>query len=122
MLSSGSITPCAASAHNRYATGRNRKKFVCCNILPQAAPFAPNATIPTSPNILTRAPHIWMDASSIKLTQIHTDNITQLLSHCCEQPKPHRSEEHTSELQSLMRKSYAVFCLKKKKQQIRQTQ
>src|SRR3546814_6370551 len=30
-------------------------------------------------------------------------------THCC------RSEEHTSELQSLMRISYAVFCLKKKK-------
>src|SRR3546814_2320357 len=29
-----------------------------------------------------------------------------------------RSEEHTSELQSLMRISYAVFCLKKKKQKI----
>src|SRR3546814_9271966 len=28
-----------------------------------------------------------------------------------------RSEEHTSELQSLMRNSYAVFCLKKKKKQ-----
>src|SRR3546814_8046262 len=28
-----------------------------------------------------------------------------------------RSEEHTSELQSLMRISYAVFCLKKKQQQ-----
>src|SRR3546814_8728489 len=28
-----------------------------------------------------------------------------------------RSEEHTSELQSLMRISYAVFCLKKKKEQ-----
>src|SRR3546814_2195259 len=27
---------------------------------------------------------------------------------------PSRSEEHTSELQSLMRSSYAVFCLKKK--------
>src|SRR3546814_10544391 len=30
-----------------------------------------------------------------------------------------RSEEHTSELQSLMRTSYAVFCLKKKKSSIR---
>src|SRR3546814_2339510 len=30
----------------------------------------------------------------------------------------HRSEEHTSELQSLMRISYAVFCLKKKKQKV----
>src|SRR3546814_8418301 len=31
-------------------------------------------------------------------------------------PRATRSEEHTSELQSLMRISYAVFCLKKKKQ------
>src|SRR3546814_8456457 len=30
----------------------------------------------------------------------------------------HRSEEHTSELQSLMRISYAVFCLKKKNRRI----
>src|SRR3546814_10033873 len=42
-------------------------------------------------------------------------------------PRHHRSEEHTSELQSLMRLSYAVFCLKKKntkrhnQQQIPQT-
>src|SRR3546814_5935306 len=35
----------------------------------------------------------------------------------CATPRGHmrRSEEHTSELQSLMRHSYAVFCLKKKK-------
>src|SRR3546814_4704981 len=33
----------------------------------------------------------------------------------------HRSEEHTSELQSLMRISYAVFCLKKKKQYLPST-
>src|SRR3546814_2509386 len=32
-----------------------------------------------------------------------------------------RSEEHTSELQSLMRISYAVFCLKKKKKQKKPT-
>src|SRR3546814_5408600 len=32
-----------------------------------------------------------------------------------------RSEEHTSELQSLMRISYAVFCLKKKKKQKKHT-
>src|SRR3546814_2027180 len=33
-------------------------------------------------------------------------------------PAAFRSEEHTSELQSLMRISYAVFCLKKKNKQI----
>src|SRR3546814_9387176 len=32
-----------------------------------------------------------------------------------------RSEEHTSELQSLMRISYAVFCLKKKKKTMKQS-
>src|SRR3546814_2184039 len=32
-----------------------------------------------------------------------------------------RSEEHTSELQSLMRISYAVFCLKKKKEKNEKT-
>src|SRR3546814_5526642 len=36
---------------------------------------------------------------------------------CLKEKNPHRarSEEHTSELQSLMRISYAVFCLKKKR-------
>src|SRR3546814_3103755 len=33
--------------------------------------------------------------------------------HSLARPRPQRSEEHTSELQSLMRNSYAVFCLKK---------
>src|SRR3546814_6521338 len=35
-------------------------------------------------------------------------------------PLKDRSEEHTSELQSLMRISYAVFCLKKKTKQIKE--
>src|SRR3546814_3572249 len=35
-------------------------------------------------------------------------------SGACRMPCQDRSEEHTSELQSLMRISYAVFCLKKK--------
>src|SRR3546814_7867920 len=35
-------------------------------------------------------------------------------------PAWYRSEEHTSELQSLMRISYAVFCLTKKKHQVRE--
>src|SRR3546814_4083251 len=43
---------------------------------------------------------------------------------CLPRSKPlvRRSEEHTSELQSLMRISYAVFCLKKKITQIQNTQ
>src|SRR3546814_14014381 len=37
-------------------------------------------------------------------------------------PRKRRSEEHTSELQSLMRISYAVFCLKKKTTTLQQSQ
>src|SRR3546814_3945803 len=41
----------------------------------------------------------------------------QGLSDDPDQSGPDKSEEHTSELKSLMRNSYAVFCLKKKKQE-----
>src|SRR3546814_6555158 len=45
-----------------------------------------------------------------------------LVCHGWEDPiAPPRSEEHTSELQSLMRISYAVFCLKKKKKKLQNT-
>src|SRR3546814_9252842 len=46
---------------------------------------------------------VWIDAGSAGSAKL-----CQLRMH------PARSEEHTSELQSLMRISYAVFCLKKK--------
>src|SRR3546814_8111001 len=42
----------------------------------------------------------------------------QLDGQCKEVELAQRSEEHTSELQSLMRISYAVFCLKKKRKTI----
>src|SRR3546814_5139333 len=45
-----------------------------------------------------------------------TTNRQSLHKTATRQIRPNRSEEHTSELQSLMRISYAVFCLKKKKQ------
>src|SRR3546814_6103653 len=41
--------------------------------------------------------------------------ITSLLAMKSGSSPPSRSEEHTSEIQSLMRISYAVFCLKKKR-------
>src|SRR3546814_10250914 len=43
------------------------------------------------------------------------DSLPMGASRAVEGEKLRRSEEHTSELQSLMRSSYAVFCLKKKK-------
>src|SRR3546814_3686776 len=50
----------------------------------------------------------WLDRDALDLETLAERN------RFIETPGP-RSEEHTSELQSLMRISYAVFCLKKKK-------
>src|SRR3546814_5238073 len=54
-----------------------------------------------------------------ELTRIMETEINEAVSSCTRarrQMIEGRSEEHTSELQSLMRISYAVFCLKKNKQ------
>src|SRR3546814_7763314 len=50
------------------------------------------------------------------LAKIGREGVTQIRPPRLDrhQPQPLRSEEHTSELQSLMRISYAVFCLQKK--------
>src|SRR3546814_2216724 len=45
----------------------------------------------------------------------HCDDRSQRDGSALDDRRGRRSEEHTSELQSLMRISYAVFCLKKKK-------
>src|SRR3546814_1557280 len=45
----------------------------------------------------------------------YIENAKETVAKRIENGGPIRSEEHTSELQSLMRISYAVFCLKKKK-------
>src|SRR3546814_8622115 len=47
--------------------------------------------------------------------------IAELKASYADQLAANRSEEHTSELQSLMRISYAVFCLKKKTRKIQNT-
>src|SRR3546814_4109319 len=53
-------------------------------------------------------------ASTVFSGQVDIDALTEQFT-----AQLTRSEEHTSELQSLMRISYAVFCLKKKKKQHR---
>src|SRR3546814_10615896 len=58
----------------------------------------------------------WTDAElEAHLKNIPTQERRDIWRRMARQPYT-RSEEHTSELQSLMRISYAVFCLKKKKQ------
>src|SRR3546814_5663805 len=60
--------------------------------------------------------HPYVGPCGIPAQPITTMSETKLDATTCSYP---RSEEHTSELQSLMRISYAVFCLKKKTKQIR---
>src|SRR3546814_10780312 len=62
------------------------------------------------------------NAGSIRAVQVSGDkvivrfdgSVTGASAFLLDTPRRIRSEEHTSELQSLMRISYAVFCLKKK--------
>src|SRR3546814_6800083 len=59
--------------------------------------------------------HLGVDAARDRaLGAMHREEAAYLGQDPVERPRL-RSEEHTSELQSLMRISYAVFCLKKKK-------
>src|SRR3546814_2941449 len=57
------------------------------------------------------------DRTKDKIEDIDLDAAKEKISSLAEKASDvvSRSEEHTSELQSLMRISYAVFCLKKKK-------
>src|SRR3546814_1127218 len=54
-------------------------------------------------------------AAGARLVRAPQDHFYGERSATLRDPFGYRSEEHTSELQSLMRISYAVFCLKKKK-------
>src|SRR3546814_8783089 len=59
---------------------------------------------------VTRPPQVAAGWSSQVARRAHNPKVAGLNP----APATNRSEEHTSELQSLMRISYAVFCLKKK--------
>src|SRR3546814_8026980 len=53
-------------------------------------------------------------STGVRFTRVSLCGSSQMrMAYCV----PNRSEEHTSELQSLMRNSYGVFCLKKKKKE-----
>src|SRR3546814_8818393 len=86
-----STAPCDPSISNR-----NAEKSVSGSIRGKEIVFVNSSTVPsTTVAPSTPALSILMDVKTVSADD--------------------RSEEHTSELQSLMRISYAVFCLKKKK-------
>src|SRR3546814_6829712 len=57
----------------------------------------------------------WLTSTSWAALRVRRRSAAEVK--CSARHSASRSEEHTSELQSLMRISYAVFCLKKKKKQ-----
>src|SRR3546814_7669087 len=77
---------------------------------------------PTKTGSKPTATSIWTNCASRRKPnyakphdQHHDRQFAELDAHNQRRCRHGRSEEHTSELQSLMRTSYAVFCLKKKK-------
>src|SRR3546814_5142448 len=91
------------SHHRRLAVGQSKQRG--------ALPLGHRNTcghVSSSKNLLPFVGLVKEDCERPKAAEIGA---------CCFrlQIRPFRSEEHTSELQSLMRISYAVFCLKKKK-------
>src|SRR3546814_2515072 len=77
-----------------------------------ALPPAARISSTTFSAALALAPSPWTDAPRSLTTTLAPSDAS---SRAIPRPIPPRSEEHTSELQSLMRISYAVFCLQKKK-------
>src|SRR3546814_1317777 len=75
-------------------------------VAPRPAPKAPPPPRPSAQNSLMSR----QELQAKLLREAEEARMTAL-----EDARNSRSEEHTSELQSLMRISYAVFCLKKKK-------
>src|SRR3546814_6186351 len=78
----------------------------------------PAAVIERNDGETVAAPHQQLDrrGSSLRRRDRLLDQVLRIgLSTHRDDGRAVRSEEHTSELQSLMRISYAVFCLKKKK-------
>src|SRR3546814_1818966 len=80
---------------------------------------APDALVCQGARAVAAAPlrRLWRAAAQAALGDPHPvhDDRARLGPLSLARQAPLRSEEHTSELQSLMRISYAVFCLKKKK-------
>src|SRR3546814_7918125 len=90
-------------------SGRNSSKSISAPSFPSGSPAADNAAYRSS---RSKSPRCTDTHPSIAA---HHDGIRKCPKfRAVNQGLQQRSEEHTSELQSLMRISYAVFCLKKK--------
>src|SRR3546814_7311592 len=86
---------------------RHPDKAPCRRILPKAQSSPPR---PQAHDAACRFPRVWQSSDNGGRMALQFLLVTSFVRSAMIS----RSEEHTSELQSLMRISYAVFCLKKK--------
>src|SRR3546814_8770860 len=98
----GSPGPAQRAGHSHGRAAMPRKQPVLIHVLTRARAIH-GALVATPDRQDTAHPDSGIGASVANQRSRDSESST-------------RSEEHTSELQSLMRNSYAVFCLKKKKQ------
>src|SRR3546814_3850943 len=100
-------------------------------IIPKVDPSTSHTTAPISTTVTGQADTESIPARAVSKwcgTRSSDSGATPASSGCPSSPSTkivealRRSEEHTSELQSLMRISYAVFCLKKKNKRKKQKQ
>src|SRR3546814_6329080 len=89
----------------------------------RVSPYCSTAPQPPGPGLPLQAPSVWI----VTVLAMRNESFMSTFYRPCPprhsekmilRRHDHRSEEHTSELQSLMRISYAVFCLKKKNTKI----
>src|SRR3546814_8844151 len=83
---------------------------------PLAGSFIPEPTVPNA-ILVAAVRRVAMAWAGIDEQDLREDEVVPIACETSDRMTGNvpRSEEHTSELQSLMRLSYAVFCLKKKK-------
>src|SRR3546814_2826390 len=84
-------------------------------LFPYTTLFRSTSWLEGHPHLYGRMDFSYNGSGPAKLLELNYDTPTSLYEASAFQWGWLRSEEHTSELQSLMRISYAVFCLKKKK-------
>src|SRR3546814_2673010 len=101
----------------------------CASVVDSAAadPLAVNEPVPDAACTVLqhstevsagRGPHHRVHQGRDRIVPPDVRRVRRLIPRNIQLRSTRRSEEHTSELQSLMRISYAVFCLKKKNNQV----
>src|SRR3546814_4730543 len=106
----GTSRTCSSRVCIPNQTARLRITTTTAAVIAESA--ADNARLPRSRS---------MNGAPAKIHRKHGRKVTQVVRIAPKVAATSRSEEHTSELQSLMSISYAVFCLKKNKDSTDQT-